>query len=82
MANARPKPRPMRSRRSGVKKFKQYMANWEVLKKLGAFCLIAVLFSSCVVLVRPHKRYYHRPGYMEMRKHFGQEYRPTPNKRW
>lgn len=34
MANAAPKPRPMRSRRSGRKKAKQIKANHEILKKL------------------------------------------------
>ena len=48
MANAAPKKRPMRSRRSGVKKFKQYMSNWEILKKLGAFVLVVMFFTSCV----------------------------------
>lgn len=46
MANAAPKKRPMRSKRSGVKKFKQYVANWEILKKLGAFVLI-LFIASC-----------------------------------
>lgn len=47
MGSAAPKKRPMRSRRSGVKKFKQYMANWEILKKLGAFVLV-LFIVSCV----------------------------------
>ena len=34
MANAKPKPRPMRSRRSGVKKKKLVDANLAILKKL------------------------------------------------
>ena len=33
MANAQPKPKPGRSRRSGVKKMKLVKANLEVLKK-------------------------------------------------
>lgn len=33
MANAKPKPVPMRSRRSGVKKKKLIDANLEILKK-------------------------------------------------
>ena len=47
MGSAAPKKRPMRSKRSGVKKFKQYMANWEILKKLGAFLLV-LFIVSCV----------------------------------
>ena len=34
MANAKPKPVPMRSRRSGVKKKKLVDANLEIIKKL------------------------------------------------
>lgn len=34
MANAAPKPRPMRSRRSGVKKMKLIKQNLEILKKV------------------------------------------------
>lgn len=34
MANAKPKPVPMRSRRSGVKKMKLIKANLAILKKL------------------------------------------------
>jgi len=33
MANAKPKPRPMRSRRSGVKKMKLIKKNLEILSK-------------------------------------------------
>lgn len=33
MANAKPKPRPMRSRRSGIKKKKLIDSNLEILKK-------------------------------------------------
>ena len=34
MAKAAPKPRPMRSRKSGVKKMKLIKKNLEVIKKL------------------------------------------------
>jgi hypothetical protein len=34
MANAKPKPKPMRSRKSGLKKMKLIKQNLEVLKKL------------------------------------------------
>lgn len=34
MARAKAKPRPMRSRRSGIKKLKQYQQNHEVIKKV------------------------------------------------
>ena len=34
MAKASPKPRPMRSRKSGVKKMKLIKQNLEVIKKL------------------------------------------------
>jgi len=34
MANAKPKPKAMRSRRSGLKKAKLYQANVEVIKKI------------------------------------------------
>ena len=34
MAKAAPKPRPMRSRKSGVKKMKLIKQNLEVIKKL------------------------------------------------
>ena len=37
MGSAAKKPRPMRSRRSGVKKLKLVQSNLEVLKKLGFF---------------------------------------------
>lgn len=47
MGTAAKKPRPKRSKRSGVKKFKQYMANWAILKKLGFFSLLIVFFMSC-----------------------------------
>lgn len=35
MAKAAPKPRAMRSRRSGLKKAKLYQANHEVIKKVN-----------------------------------------------
>jgi hypothetical protein len=34
MANAKPKPRPMRSRRSGIKKMRLIKQNLEILKKI------------------------------------------------
>ena len=34
MANAKPKPVPMRSRRSGIKKMKLIKQNLEVIKKI------------------------------------------------
>ena len=36
MGTAAPKKRPMRSRRSGVKKLRILQANLDILKKLGA----------------------------------------------
>ena len=48
MANAAPKKRAMRSRRSGVKKAELVKANLEVLKKLGFFTLFVIMFNSCV----------------------------------
>jgi len=36
MGSAAPKPRPMRSRRSGIKKLKLVNANLAILKKLKA----------------------------------------------
>lgn len=63
MGTAAKKKRPMRSRRSGVKKFKQYMSNWEVLKKLGAFVLI-LFIASCTpvqyVYVNPQDSTVHK----------------------
>ena len=46
MANAQPKPKPRRSRRSGLKKAKLIKSNLEVLKKFLAIILIG-MFVSC-----------------------------------
>ena len=51
MGSAAKKKRPMRSRRSGVKKFELVKSNYEVLKKLGLFVVLISLFSSCVMIV-------------------------------
>ena len=47
MGTAAPKKRPMRSRRSGVKKLELVKANLNVLKKLAALFLI-MFFVGCI----------------------------------
>lgn len=47
MANAKPKKRPMRSKRSGIKKLELVKANLSVLKRLAALFII-MLFAACV----------------------------------
>jgi hypothetical protein len=46
MGTAAKKKRPMRSRRSGVKKLELVKANLEILKKLAALFII-ILFTTC-----------------------------------
>jgi hypothetical protein len=46
MANAKPKKRAMRSRRSGVKKLELVKANLSILSKLTALFIIT-LFATC-----------------------------------
>ena len=46
MGSAAKKKRPMRSRRSGVKKFELVKANLAILQKLAALFII-VLFAAC-----------------------------------
>ena len=46
MGSAAPKKRPMRSRRSGVKKLELVKANLSILKKLAAL-FIVILFVGC-----------------------------------
>ena len=50
MANAQPKPKPRRSRRSGVKKMKQIKANLEVLKKYLVILFISLFVVSCTTV--------------------------------
>ena len=50
MANAQPKPKPRRSRRSGVKKLKQVKANLAVLKKYLAILLISLFATACTTV--------------------------------
>ena len=45
MANAAPKKRPMRSKRSGVKKLALVKSNLSILKKLAALFIIVFLFA-------------------------------------
>ena len=47
MANAQPKPKPRRSRRSGLKKAKLVKSNLEALKKIIGILLIGLFISSC-----------------------------------
>lgn len=47
MGTAAPKKRPMRSRRSGIKKVELVKANLSILKKLVALFVI-VLFTACI----------------------------------
>jgi hypothetical protein len=50
MANAQPKPKPRRSRRSGIKKMKLVKANLEVLKKYLATLFISLFVVSCTTV--------------------------------
>jgi len=65
MANAKPKKRPMRSVRSGVKKLELVKANLSILKKLAAL-FILIMFASCEpfryaeVNMHSHHNYYSR----------------------
>ena len=63
MGSAAPKKRPMRSRRSGVKKLELVKANLAILKKLAALFII-VAFTACTpvryVNVHSHHNYYQR----------------------
>jgi hypothetical protein len=63
MANAKPKKRAMRSRRSGVKKLELVKANLSILSKLTALFII-IMLTSCVpvryVDVYSHHNYYQR----------------------
>jgi hypothetical protein len=63
MGSAAPKKRPMRSRRSGIKKLELVKANLSILKKLAAI-LILILFVGCepvrYVNVHSHHNYYQR----------------------
>ena len=80
MANAKPKKRAMRSRRSGVKKKKLVDANLAILKKLSLIVILASLFSSCVMIVpvrRHHPKVFGRT--MMHPRHF-EESRQAPFK--
>lgn len=63
MGSAAPKKRPMRSRRSGIKKLELVKANLSILKKLAALFIIMV-FVSCepvrYIDVHSHHNYYQR----------------------
>ena len=63
MGSAAPKKRPMRSRRSGVKKLELVKANLSILKKLAVLFII-MIFASCepvrYVNVHSHRNYYQR----------------------
>lgn len=63
MGSAAPKKRPMRSKKSGVKKIELVKSNLTILKKL-AVLLIIVVFASCVpvryVDVYSHYNYYQK----------------------
>jgi hypothetical protein len=63
MGTAAPKKRPMRSRRSGVKKIELVKANLAVLKKYIAL-LIIVFVAGCIpvreVRFDGHRNYYQR----------------------
>ena len=51
MGTAAPKKRPIRSRRSGIKKIELVKANLSVLKKLAALFVI-LLFAACITPLR------------------------------
>jgi hypothetical protein len=59
MGTAAKKKRPMRSRRSGVKKAELVKNNLEIIKKLSIFVLVVGLFSSCIVVAPRHHRVFH-----------------------
>lgn len=66
MGSAAPKKRPMRSRRSGVKKLELVKSNLAILKKLAAL-LIIILFAACTpvryVNVNHYHTFRHRPNF-------------------
>ena len=63
MGSAAPKKRPMRSRRSGIKKLELVKANLSILKKLAVLFVI-ILFAACTpvryVNVHSHRNYYQK----------------------
>jgi len=63
MGTAAKKKRPMRSRRSGVKKTELVKNNLEILKKLSTFVLVVGLLSSCITINPRHHHGFHHHYY-------------------
>ena len=65
MGTAAKKKRPMRSRRSGVKKFELVKANLAILSKLAALFII-IMFAACTpvryVNIERYHTYRYRPN--------------------